>query len=352
MTQRERILAILVGSLAVIGVGQWGFTKYKTALETRKSRYESLQQQTLDLKNKQERGALADRQMGEYLVRSLGSDIEQARSDYQAWLLEIVTKKHNLEGAKVGRPRTIPVGDLYQQFTFELTGSGDMSEIIAVVHELQSKDYLHRIRELDIKPNQRNELFELTALIDAVSINSAAEKTASREENSWRVEPDLVAYAEPILNRNLFEPPNKAPAFSGDRTLEATVGRDEAFTLVFKDSEGHRISYDLVEGPDNVRLDRRSGTLRVRSDEITEFEVKVSASDNGRPMRSTEQTLLVKVVDPPPPPPEKAPPLKYDDAKQTYLTGLVQGSKDWTAWMNVRTRGKTLKLRVGDEFEV
>ncbi|MEM6474149.1 MAG: hypothetical protein AAF802_31720, partial [Planctomycetota bacterium] len=47
-----------------------------------------------------------------------------------------------------------------------------------------------------------------------------------------------------------------------------------------------------------------------------------------------------------------APPLKYDDAKQTYLTGLVQGSKDWTAWMNVRTRGKTLKLRVGDEFEV
>ena len=75
-------------------------------------------------------------------------------------------------------------------------------------------------------------------------------------------------------------------------------------------------------------------------------------SDDGYPKRVVEESLLVKVVDPPPPPPEEKPPLEFDDAKQTYLTGLVQGTNDWTAWMNVRTRGKTLKLRVGDEFEI
>ena len=61
---------------------------------------------------------------------------------------------------------------------------------------------------------------------------------------------------------------------------------------------------------------------------------------------------MVRVVDPPPPPeppPEKP---KFDDASQTVLTALVQGGDEWTAWMNVRTRGKTLKLREGDQFEI
>ena len=37
---------------------------------------------------------------------------------------------------------------------------------------------------------------------------------------------------------------------------------------------------------------------------------------------------------------------------KTVLTGLVQGRGEWTAWLNVRTRDKTLKLRVGDSFEI
>jgi hypothetical protein len=58
------------------------------------------------------------------------------------------------------------------------------------------------------------------------------------------------------------------------------------------------------------------------------------------------------VVEPPPPPaPREAPP-GFDESTQTVLTALVQGSGDWTAWMKVRTRGTTLKLKPGDAFEV
>lgn len=353
MNQRERILAILVGGLFVLGLGQWGFTKYKTAIDQRRSRFESLQNQQIQLTEKRNQGALADRQMGEYLVRSVSSDSERARSDYQSWLFDVV-EEHDIQDAKVSGERTTPVGDLYQQMTFLLTGRAGAAELIGLIHEIQAKDFLHRIREMDIKPSKTEEGFVIGLTIDVASLNSAPVDAVPPTTIAWRVDADATAYIDAILNRNLFEPPNKAPSYGGERTLQATKGRQEAISLVFKDADQHKLSFRLVDPPENVTIDPASGTLRVESDKLEEFEVVVQATDDGYPNRSIEETLLVKVVDPPPPakvePPQVE--LEFDDAKQTYLTGLVQGSDDWTAWMNVRTRGKTLKLRVGDEFEI
>jgi hypothetical protein len=80
--------------------------------------------------------------------------------------------------------------------------------------------------------------------------------------------------------------------------------------------------------------------------------VLVRAIDSGYPSRSTEQRLTVRVVDPPPPPPEPEPKLAFDDSTQTVLTALVQGRNESTAWLNVRTKATTLKLRPGDQFEI
>ena len=111
--------------------------------------------------------------------------------------------------------------------------------------------------------------------------------------------------------------------------------------------------YEFVdEPPEFVTLHESNGTLTIDSAELREFEVFVRAIDDGYPKRTTEQKLLVKVVEPPPPPATPAPKPEFDDASQTVLTGLVQGRDGWTAWMNVRTRGKTLKPRVGDAFEI
>ncbi|MCH1494444.1 MAG: hypothetical protein L7U72_04380, partial [Rubripirellula sp.] len=37
---------------------------------------------------------------------------------------------------------------------------------------------------------------------------------------------------------------------------------------------------------------------------------------------------------------------------QTVLTALVQGRNEWTAWLHVRTKDETIKLKVGDSFEI
>lgn len=351
MNQRERILVIAVGGLIVLGGGQWGFTKYKTAINQRRTRFESLQDQQMLLMEKQNMGAVADRQMGEYMVRSVSSDTEKARTDYQGWLFDVVDE-HEIDGAKVSSERVFPVGDLFRQMTFQLSGQATAPNVIGLIHAIQSKDYLHRIREMTIKTSKANEdVFIVGMTIDVASLNIAPVDAKPPTTNAWRVDPDLVAYTDPILNRNLFEPPNKAPAYSGNKTLSATKGRQEAFPLTFKDADNHELSFSLVDPPDSVTIDSRSGTLRVEHSELAEFDVTIRVSDNGYPKRTVEETLVVKIVDAAPVEEPKVD-LEFDDAKQTYLTGLVQGSGDWTAWMNVRTRGKTLKLQVGDEFEI
>jgi hypothetical protein len=351
MTQRERTLALAVGGLLVFLAIYWGFNKYRGAIQTRENQIASLESKQLDLLKKQFDGARADGQMGEYFVRSLPGNVERARSEYSKWLLEMV-QTNNLKNANVDPSTSLPVGDLYDKHSFNVTGEGDLDDILELLHSFYAKDYLHRIRSLDLKPI-RDGGFDLSLTADAVGLKSAPLDEIQPESNSWRVDSDVAQYRDTILNRNLFEPTNQPPKFTGRDSVEAIVGKSTPVPLTFKDPEGHKVSYELIEAPDDiVSLDERSGTLKITSDDKGEFKIRVLAVDSGYPHRKVEQSLVINVVDPPPPPKPTPPKPKFDDASQTVLTGLVQGRDNWTAWMNVRTRGKTLKLRVEDKFEI
>lgn len=351
MTQRERILAIgVAGLLLAVGLN-WGFGKYRSALQDRRNKIESLEAKKLQLFEAQKQGEYANRQMGEYLDRSLPGDFERARSKYQQWLLDMA-KETRLQGAHVD-PTTSTEGKLFHRLSFRVSGKTDVPNFLNLLHTFYAKDYLHRIRSMEITPNRNDELFAVEMSIDAIALTAAADDSAEPSNDSWRVHADLATYHEPIMNRNFFEPPNQAPRYTGRSTLEAFVGRDSPLPLTFKDPEGHQVSYQLVgEAPEFVSFDSGSGTLRVNSDELREFSVTVSATDTGFPPRTTEQELLVKVVEAPKPPAGPPPTPEFDDASQTVLTALVQSGNDWRAWMRVRTRDKTLKLRAGDEFEI
>jgi hypothetical protein len=351
MTQRERTLAIAVGGLLIFLAIYWGFNKYRGAIQTRENQIASLESKQLDLLQKQFDGARADGQMGEYFVRSLPGNVERARSEYSKWLLEMV-QTNNLQNANVDPSTSLPIGDLYDKHSFNVTGEGELDDILELLHSFYAKDYLHRIRSLDLKPTREGG-FELSLTADAIGLKSAPLDEIQPESNSWRVDADVALYRDPILNRNLFEPTNQPPKFTGRDSVEAIVGKSTPVPLTFKDPEGHKVSYELVEAPEDiVSLDERSGTLRITSEKKGKIEVRVRATDSGYPHRKVEQSLIVNVVDPPPPPKPEPPKPKFDDASQTVLTGLVQGRNDWTAWMNVRTRGKTLKLQVDDKFEI
>ncbi len=355
MTQRERFLALGVGGLILIIGLQWMFTKYRTAVQQRTNQLANLENQKQRLEEELLQGAYADRQMGEYLVRSLPSTVERARSDYTGWLLDLV-RSHGVTGADVDSTTSLPVADLYQRFGFRVSGKATLPKITELLHAFYAKDYLHRIREINVRPFKTGQttgemILELS--IDAIALNAAADSVSPPLQPSWRVDRSVAQYRDGILDRNFFSPPNEAPQYSGSRQIEAVVGKETTTALEFKDPEDHAISYSLVgEVPEFIRVDSSTGQLMLNPTSTGTHEFTVVASDSGFPKRSVEQTLTLVVNDPPPPPEPDKPKPEFDDAKQTVLTGLVQGRDDWTAWMNVRTRGETLKLRVGDSFEI
>ena len=351
MNEREKKLVKIVGAILVLYLMWTVFGRYQTAVSQRENQVNDLTTQKAKMSEQIIQGARADRQLGEYMARSLPGNPEQARSQYQQWLLELVHDK-GMDNVLVDFSSSRNVGKVYQKIDFRITGATQLPALIGMMHDFYAKDYLHRIRDLTITPVKAGG-FNVTMSVDVIGLRDAPDDLPQRTEPSYRVDADSEAYVAAIMNRNLYEPPNQPPRYSGRRSIEAIVGRDSPTPLTFKDPDGHDVRVELgEEPPDFVRLDSRSGTLRVNSDVTQEFELLVRAIDNGYPKRTTEQTITVRVVEPPPPP--RDPPSKpvFDDASQTVLTALVQGRDDWTAWMHVRTRDQTVKLKIGDNFDI
>jgi len=351
MNEREKNLVKLVGAILVLYLIWTGYGRYRSAVSQREAQVSQLSNKQAELSEQVTQGALADRQLGEYMARSLPSNPEFARSQYQQWLLELVHDK-GMDNVMVDFTSSRPMGEVYQKIDFRITGAAKLPSLIGMMHDFYAKDYLHRIRELTILPLKSGG-FNVTLNVDVIALVNAPDDLPQRMEPSYRVDADADAYIAVIMNRNLYEPPNQPPRYSGGRSIEAFVGRDSPTPLTFKDPEGHDIRVELGDDPpDFVRLDSRSGTLRVNSDVAQEFELLVRAIDSGYPRRTTEQTITVRVVDPPPPPADPPAKPSFDDASQTVLTALVQGREDWTAWMHVRTRDQTLRLKKSDSFEI
>jgi len=348
MSKRERNLAIIVGLLVVVVALNWGYGKYRDALQSRSSRITALQEERSRLEEGRLRGAYADRQMGQYLSRSLSGDPEQAKSDYLGWLLRWVDE-HELANPTVDPGQTFATGEVYRRLTFNLRGRTDLPKLIGMLHSFYATDYLHRMKSLDIERMKDGGLTVRMA-IDALSLNAAAADREPPGTDSWRIESSLASYRNAILNRNFFQPPNQVPKYEGGPELEAIVGQSTQIPLKFTDPEGHELRYTLDgEIPEFVELDSEDGVLKLSPESTGEYQFAVRAIDGGYPSRSADQPLVLKVN---PPPPEEEPQPSFDDARLAFLTGMTEGREGWSAWINVRTTGETLILGIGDTLEV
>ncbi len=288
---------------------------------------------------------------------SLPSDVEIARSQYQAWLSELLT------ATDVADPHVKLTSQSRRSngstlLTCSVSGKGNVEQWATFLHEFYSAEVLHRIRILPIRPIPDTKLLDVNMTIDALILATApADQDLVLSASSRLAELGVEKVRHPIVERNMFAPPNHPPQLPADETRTVTRGSQLAVSLAADEADRlDRLTYSLIESPPGARFDAENGSLVWQPREVGDFVFRVKVSDDGIPPGTDETRLLVKVVEPPPVTTPSAPaeeiPKGLDDARFTYVIAAIDISGEPQVWLQVRTRGELLKLRVGDPVKI
>ena len=91
--------------------------------------------------------------------------------------------------------------------------------------------------------------------------------------------------------------------------------------------------------------------MRWTPTELGEYEFSYRVEDGGLPPKSASGIVKLAIVEAPPPPATEDKPA-FDPATQATVSGITESNGQPAIWINVRTEGKVLKLREGDELSV
>lgn len=354
MTQREKILAGLIGVL-ILGMIAWSaISRITSAFDNRFDAIASLEDDIADKDMLIERGQRAANKISDFELQSLPGDPTLARSLYQGWLLEMAEEKIQFNGVKVGPLPSRPVGDVYYQHAFSVNCQGDLEQLTEFLYNFYSTGFLHRISRLHVKPVGKSKLLTLAITVDAISLNSAPNVKKLAPPPSQRLSGvDLETYKASILNRNMFSPANKAPQLVRLGTQRGNPQRSLRFQAKANDPENDNLHYEFDgDIPEGARINPRTGEVSWTPTENGEYQIAIRVTDNGLPARSDTTRVPVRIEDPPPPPEVRPEPAGFDPATQAVVTGITDAFGKRQLFITVRTEGVILKLLEGDAVDV
>lgn len=351
MSSRERILALSVGSAVGLLVAFWCWSTISGMYKFRATEIEKVEQ-SLAAERRLERQTLdASFRMKNYQERSLPRNASVARSLYQAWLIELF-EKSGMGQPVVTTGKSKEEKKLYSSQLFTLNAKGTLPQVVKLLHGFYSADYMHRLAKLSITPIKDSKSLQVSMDVEALSLELGPATAVLQERPSSRLAlAKQEDYVRIIAERNIFGPPNHAPQLTAGEQ-KAIRGRSADIALRGSDPDKlDKLTYKMVKsGATDAKLDPTSGKLSWTPRTNGKYEFLVRATDDGWPAKSSkDERLVVTVEDPPVEPPKK---LAFDDAKFTVLTAVIDMSGTGQIWLTVRPKGQTLKLGVGDKFEV
>jgi hypothetical protein len=354
MSSRERMLILLAGGTFGMIVVLWAYFTIAGMYTYRKGEIEKLEA-SLTTERRLERETLnAKFRMASYQERSLPPKAQEAKTLYSAWLIELF-EKAGMQQPAVTSGRSKVEKKLYAANIYSLTAKGTLPQVVKMLHGFYSMDYLHRITKLHITPVKNSKDLQVAMDVEALSLEAAPPSATLKDRPSNRLAlPKQEDYVRIISERNIFGSSNHAPQLAVLTEQKATRGRSVDFSLRGSDPDAlDKLTYKMVKsGASDARLDA-SGRLSWTPRAAGKYEFVVRATDDGWPALSSKDELVTfNVEEPPPPPPEPPKKLAFDDAKFTFLSAVIDTSGVGQIWLSVRPKGQTLKLGVGDSFEV
>jgi hypothetical protein len=340
---REKMFAIIVGGLAVMVVGWFVYSWVYGQFD---KRTKDIARLTSDIKKFDHQGQLgerASRKLTQYEERSLPSNPDDARTDYQEWLVNRMEEAISSQGSD---------RDLFIKQTFAVEASGTLPQIVELLHDFYSVDWLHRITQFKLRPVKDSKLLNLTMHIETLSMRRAShpDKLEPRKSNRLALA-STEAYYDAIVGRNLFGPRNNAPTISISGSQEVFLGREAELTIKGTDPDPHDVVYyRLVESSyPEAKVDSLTGKFSWTPKAVGKFEFVVEGIDDGFPAKVSNRekiTLTVKEQK------NERQGIAFDFAKYTILTAVLDVDGQGEIWLHVRPTGQMVTLHQGDQFEI
>ena len=355
MTQREKILAALVGGLGVMFAIYFGFNQIQGMYSQKDLQIRGLLSQIQDKQREIKSGQRATRRISWYESRSLPSNRDSARSLYQNWLRDrIAVAGFEEPDVRVLSDSAIRYG--YHRFAFQFSGKGTIEQLTQFLYDFYSVDYLHQIRRLPIKAVSENRMLNLNFTIETfLMANVEAEK--SPNDRYWnRLTGNLDDFNEAIVSRNLFAPPNHPPRLERVSRQRVTIGDRLEFEVVAEDEdEQDQLAFALGDdAPEGASIDEETGEFRWHAEDMEagDIELTVYVRDDGFPSLEDSQTFKISIEEPEEVVDDGPRRLDFDEAKYTFVVGTTDVSGDRQLWVKNRTTDETQLLREGDPLEV
>ena len=355
LTKREKILAgivvatlLVVGSIFIVGRVTASFDRLNDELVALDG---TIGKQETTIK----RGKIAEKQIAAWRERSLPEDRTRARSLYLNWLRRRAVDVE-FEGMSFSTLAAGREGDVYFRHGFGLDAHGTLQQLIQFLYDFYSVDQLHRITRLSVKPINNSKQLDIKIAIEAIALPGAPDREALPEPGSSDrlARADVEEYVQTIMNRSLFSPANQPPSVDFLAIQRANPNKEIRINIPAKDPESDVLSFELDgDIPEGLKLDGRLGEVTWTPDDDNlreeEYVVSYRVTDQGWPAKSVTGTFRIAVVEAPI---EEGEEPDFDPATLATISGITRTSLGPVVWINVKTEGKVLRLRAGDDVAI
>jgi hypothetical protein len=355
MKSRERLLAIVVGCLALVFVGRWAINLVMAPLTTRNDALAKLDTEIQKQDEIANNGKRADRLLRVLRAQSLPDNLEVAKASYSHWLSQ-VAREVGFNNPSVTPQSAVPVSvpdgnrktlEAYHKVPYSVNMSGNLEQLTKFLHRFYGPGYLHKINKLTFAPQDGGQ-FQFVLNVEALVIPKANRGSELPKEEAKRLAlASYDDYRREIVERNLFAPANNPPVLSEVSSQTANPGANLEVQLAATDADkSDTLKYELVSGPEGARVDSSSGkfTWQPKPDQVGQkLEAEVKVSDSRPKPESATRKFTINVAPGAP---------SFEQSKQAFVTAIVQVNDRPQAWLLERTSNKRQAAHEGEDFQL
>jgi len=203
MNSREKLLAIAVGTLAVLWAGTRGVDRFHEARDKNYRTLASVKKELGLAREANQRGRQAQSEIRKLARQSLPTDLDMAKSSYEDWLREQLIDS-GLYLSELDDKSSGGGNKRFQEISFQISAQGSLSQLSNFLHHFYRAGHLHRISEANLAPNRDSEALDILLTIDALSLDDCKRSDTLTDRPSELELPPLEEIRQAIVGRNIF----------------------------------------------------------------------------------------------------------------------------------------------------